>query len=62
MRELTNQQRRDLTNKIKDGYNLQEMRLLCDNLGVDWENVVGSGATREMFAEELVKYLTVVAC
>ena len=55
MNELNNAQKNELRNIIDAGYNLSEMKLLCGNLGVDWEDV-SAETTRQMFAQELVHY------
>ncbi|MBK8901441.1 MAG: hypothetical protein IPM53_09680 [Anaerolineaceae bacterium] len=56
MLELDPRQKNTLRDMIASGYNLQEMKLLCQNLGVNWENVGGANTTRIMFAQELVDY------
>lgn len=56
MNELNRTDKNELRNKIAGGYNLQEMKLLCQNLDVNWEDVGGTEITRSMFAHEIVEY------
>lgn len=56
MSELGNIQKKELRERIAIGYTLQEMKLLCSNLDVDWQEVATPDVTRSMFAKEIVDY------
>lgn len=49
------QEKNTLRNMIAGAYNLEEMKRLCHDLGIEWENV-GTQTTRNMFAQDIVNY------
>lgn len=53
---LSKTQKVKLRDAIAGAYNVEEMKLLCRNLGVDWEDVNTTVTTRKMFAQEIVDY------
>ena len=55
MDEFNTTEKLELRSKVANGYNLEEMKLLCENLGVRWEDV-STKTTRNMFAQEIVDY------
>ncbi|HIE54811.1 MAG TPA: hypothetical protein EYP90_06480 [Chromatiaceae bacterium] len=45
-----------LRDAIDGAYSVEEMKLLCRNLGVNWEDINTTIITRKMFAQEIVDY------